>query len=481
MALTYAQEIKEGNEELLSISYKIHALLDEWERKEMPAEVEKELDGLEEKAASLRRRGGHYATAADIAAHADTIADDKRIAIPGQQSITPASYWGGEGVEAETQELLITPEMKDWIEAMFSGDPQGRNKYLRKQQIFHPRGAERYKAMHAYLRGSKHPLILSRLTRDRDILKPGEKAGGEFTMLAEDAEFKAALNEATTTQGGFLTPDLFAQEIILPLANASWMRAAGAHVMPVNSDIFKFPREIYSAAAVLTGEGSAYDEKEPTYQEQTFTQYKFTKEVVASEELVEDSRFDLWGELIQPDVVQAFSEAENSYMATGTGTSQPEGITNLAATVTLTTGQTTGITSADSIIDTYFSLDFKYRAAAKWMMHDSELKIVRKLKDSQNRYILADNVNNLTAPLQMTILGSPVVINNGMPVAAANAKSIVYGNFYYFMIADRSGLTVKYADQLLAANGRVAWFVRKRFDSHPMLTAAFAVMAHSAT
>ncbi|MBF6614757.1 MAG: phage major capsid protein [Chloroflexi bacterium] len=296
--------------------------------------------------------------------------------------------------------------------------------------------------------------------------------------------YKAALNEGTASQGGYLAPTIYANELLLPLFNESYLRSAGSRIIPMTSDALQWPKLTASSAAVLTSEAASYNESEPTFGVVNFAPYKFTKEVKASDEMVADSRFDVWNEVILPDITQAFAEAENSYFTTGTGSAQPEGIVaNTPVGVTLPTGQTTTIASADSIFDLMFSVDYKYRARpnSAFMASDTAIKIIRKLKDGQNRYLLSDNDNNLMTAPTMTILGTPIKTNNSMAVPAANAVTVIYGDFEYFYIGDRQGIQVKVLNELFAANGQVGWAVFKRVDSHNMLPAAFAALKQSAT
>ncbi len=394
------------------------AILDEFDGKDIPAEKLAEVDRHFDEAAAKRGEADRLEKAAELMSSLSAPIEEKRL--PGMQN---GNGNGNQDVESAAQ----------------------------------------VKAFNAYLRGDVSP---------------------ETKEVLAGLRYKAALNEGTSSQGGYLAPTIYFNEMVMPLFNASYLRAAGSRVIEMTSDALQIPALTPSTAAVLTSEAAAYAESEPTFGAVNFTPYKYTRIVKASEEVVADSRFDIWGQIIQPDIIQSFSEAENGAFTTGTGSAQPQGLITAATVgVTLPTGQTTTIASADSIYDLMFSVDYKYRAdsSAAFMLNDTTLKIVRKLKDSQGRYLLSDNINNLMTAPTMTILGQPLKVNNSMAVPAANAVTIVYGAFRYFYIGDRAGLQVKQLTELFAANGQVAWAVFKRFDSHLMLTAAFATLKQSAT
>ncbi len=314
-------------------------------------------------------------------------------------------------------------------------------------------------------------------------LSPEAKAFEIYLRMGESApgEVKAALNIGTDAQGGYLTPTEYSNAVVRELYELSVLRQAGARIIPLSSDSMKAPTITATSAAVLTSEASAFDEKEPTFGETTFTPYKYTRLAKASDEMVSDSRFPLWDAILKPDFVQAFAAAENTAFTTGTGSSQPEGVvTGATVGVTLANGtsQVSTIASADSLIDLYHALDHKYRARAKWMLNDATLKIIRKFQDANDQYIWQPG---LAAGQPDTILGRPVVINPSMATPAANAKTILFGDFSYFWIGDREGLQIKVLQELYAGSGQVGFRAYKRFDSHVMLAGAIQALKQAAS
>lgn len=302
---------------------------------------------------------------------------------------------------------------------------------------------------------------------------PGETAAIKAfdTMLRAPAtltaEQKAALAEGTDNTGGYLTPNIYTQDLVKALYNLSYLRSAGARIITLTSDNTRIATQTASSAAVLTTEANAYDEVEPTFGEVVFIPYKYTRLAKAADEVVADSRFDIWGNVLQPDFVQAFAAAENTAFTTGTGTNQPQGVV---------TGATTGVTAASAttidpneLFDLFFALDYKYRPNARWMMNDATIKAIAKLTDAQDRYLIQPGLNGDPAG---SLLGHPIVTNNSMATIAASAKVALFGDFSYFWIGDRDGLQIMRLNELYAGTGQVGFRAYKRFDSHVMLAAA---------
>lgn len=280
---------------------------------------------------------------------------------------------------------------------------------------------------------------------------------------------KAAMNEGTPSQGGYLVPTLYNNEIVRAITEGSILRLAGSRVLSIQgTNAFKTPSLTYTVAAVLTSEAGTFDPNEPTLGEVTHVPYKYTRLSKASDELLADSRVDVFGQVLGPDAANAFVLAENAAFTTGTGASQPQGVV---------TGSSLGVTAAsataiapDELIDLFHSVSYVYRPRAVWMMNDATIKAVRKLKEATtNQYLWQPG---LQAGQPDTLLGRPVITNNNMATIATGNKTVLFGDLTYFWIVDFSTLEFRRLDELYAANGQVGFRWFKRMDSHVMLSAA---------
>jgi HK97 family phage major capsid protein len=239
---------------------------------------------------------------------------------------------------------------------------------------------------------------------------------------------------------------------------------------------------VFSAAATLVAEQGAYTTSEPTLTNVVFVPYKYTKLARISEELASDSRVDVWREVLSPDFEQAFTSAENTALTTGTGTGQPQGVVpTIAIGHTLPTGQTTSFTNFDGILELIHSVPVQYWAGARFMMHPSTwraLRIVKEAPTGNNQYVLEEPTSATPAML----FGYPVVFNPAMAVPAANARTVVFGNFSIgYRIADWPGLGLQRLDELYAANGLIGFRAFRRLDGRVVLADALRALAMSAT
>ncbi len=300
------------------------------------------------------------------------------------------------------------------------------------------------------------------------------KAWNVYVRTGDRSVLKAALQEGTPSEGGYIVPQVHSAELVAALKDASVLRQAGARVIRVGrASAFKVPVMTQSGAAVLTSEEGAFSEKEPTFGEVTFTPWKYTKLVKVSDELLEDASVDVMSHVLMPDFAQAFAAAENSDFTTGSGASRPEGVVTGATVYDIATG---AAPTADNIIDLYHTLPHMYRQNAVWLMSDTLIKSVRKLKESgtDGQYLWQPG---LQAGQPGTLLGRPVYTLNTMSsTIGADEKVIVFGDLSYFWIVDFGQESMVRLNELYAETGQVGFRMYRRFDSHVVLSEAIRVL-----
>src|ERR1700730_18307785 len=94
-------------------------------------------------------------------------------------------------------------------------------------------------------------------------------------------------------------------------------------------------------------------------------------------------------------------------------------------------------------------------------MNSNTLGQVRKLKDSQNRYLLS--LAGLENSPATTILGRPVIEMPDLPDPAANTFPIVFGDFSQgYRILDRISLSILRDPYSQATNGFTRFHGRRR-------------------
>ena len=281
-----------------------------------------------------------------------------------------------------------------------------------------------------------------------------------------------ALQEGTDSEGGYLVPDEFERTLVEALEEENVFRTL-AHVIKTSSGDRKIPVVASKGTASWVDEEGAYQESDDEFSQVSIGAYKLGTMIKVSEELLADSVFDLEA-YISKEFARRIGAREEESFFTGDGSGKPLGIlaTTGGAEVGVTAASATAIT-ADEVIDLFYSLKTPYRKNAVWVLNDATVKQIRKLKDSTGQYLWQPS---LVAGTPDTILGRPVKTSAFMPVAAAGAKTIAFGDFKYYWIADRQGRTFKKLSELYAANGQVGFLGTQRVDGKLILPEAIKVL-----
>ena len=261
--------------------------------------------------------------------------------------------------------------------------------------------------------------------------------------------------------GGYLVPEEFERQIITGLEEANVVRSI-AKVITTSAER-KIPLASAHSVAQWTLENGAYQESNPTFGQITVDAYKLTDLVKVSTELLQDSMFDL-ETYIAGEFSRAFGVAEEEAFCVGTGTGQPTGIfTANGGHVGVTAG---AAVTVDNLIDLIYSLKAPYRRNAKFLMKDSTISALRKLKDSNGVYLWQPSVQ---AGQPDRLLGYPIYTSPYVPEVAASALPIAFGDFSNYWICDRLGRTVQRLNELYSTNGQVGFICTQRVDGKVIL------------
>lgn len=282
-----------------------------------------------------------------------------------------------------------------------------------------------------------------------------------------------ALQVGTDSEGGYLVPDEYERTLVEALEEENIFRQL-AKVIQTSSGDRKIPVVATKGSASWIDEEGAFTESDDSFSQVSIGAYKLGTMIKVSEELLIDSVFDLES-YISREFARRIGAKEEEAFFTGDGTGKPLGIlaTTGGAETGVTAASATAIT-ADELIDLFYSLKSPYRRNAVWLLNDSTIKAIRKLKDNQGQYLWQPS---LTAGTPDTILGRPVRTSAYMPAIAAEAKTIAFGDFSYYWIADRQGRSFKRLNELYAANGQVGFLASQRVDGKLILPEAIKVLA----
>jgi len=286
--------------------------------------------------------------------------------------------------------------------------------------------------------------------------------GGDNAMNAADWGIRNTMSTTTGSEGGFTVPTEVATTLLRAMKDFGGMREVAEVIQTASGNPINFPTS--DGTAVMgerIGENAPATDQDMAFGVRTLNTYKYSSKIVPVPfELLQDSSVDLES-YIRLELAERLARITNFEFTRGTGTGQPNGIVTAATSGKVgATGQTLTVTY-DDLVDLQHSVDPAYRARgrARFMMNDQSIRQIRKIKDTTGRpifvpgYEVADRGG---APDML--LGSPVTANQDIPVMAANARSILFGDFSYYKIRDVMSMSLfRFTDSPYTKIGQVAF------------------------
>ena len=342
---------------------------------------------------------------------------------------------------------------------------------------------ERQEALEAELNRPVNKPLTGKPMSGKEETKTG-RATDEYrqnfwNMMRSKAPMPAVLNAlqiGTDSEGGYLVPDEYQRTLIDALQEQNIFRQL-AHVITTTSGERKIPVVASHGTAAWIDEEGSYPESDDAFGQVSIGSYKLATMIKVSEELLNDSAFDVPA-YIAREFARRIGAAEEEAFFTGNSTGKPLGI--LAATGGAQTGVTAASATAitmDEVMDLFYSLRAPYRRNSVFIMNDSTVKALRKLKNGNGDYLWQPSVR---AGQPDTLLNRPVYTSTFMPAIAAGAKSILFGDLGYYWVADRQGRSFKRLNELYAATGQVGFLSSERVDGKLILPEAVKVLAQKA-
>ena len=168
-------------------------------------------------------------------------------------------------------------------------------------------------------------------------------------------------------------------------------------------------------------EGEQYTLSDDAFGQASLSAFKLGTAIKVSEELLNDSVFDL-PSYIAREFARRIGAKEEEAFFVGNGVGKPIGIFNATGGAGDGTTTTGAAITFDDVMELYYSLRSPYRNKAVWVLNDSTVKVLRKLKDSTGNYIWQLSVS---AGLSDTILNRPYKTSVYVPEVKAVSHSAI--------------------------------------------------------
>ena len=327
---------------------------------------------------------------------------------------------------------------------------------------------------------------------------PNSAAYAERWLKAAARGDQAELRVMTLSTSGAGVPTDLERRSVAKLHQASALRSL-AKITTIDS---KRTVTIENAlpTSALVAENGAVSAADASFGTQiSVNPYKFVCATTMTQEFIDDvvgtAGIGTGLDYIAQRCAASLALTLDQYYTVGTGSSEPQGIFDTAATalaglvtqgVVLAEDALITAVTGDNIIDCVHAVEPQYRQSPrfKWLFSDTFLKTVRKIKVNTTEYVWkpSENYSDLTAGVPGFLYGVPYVI--GKYVASTDTTTTTanlqgkamagVGHWDYFEIFDRTGMTSMIDPYSGAANMRSTLYTYMRTDSRIMLPEAFA-------
>ena len=289
------------------------------------------------------------------------------------------------------------------------------------------------------------------------------------------------MSEGVAADGGYLVPDEWDRRLIESIEEQNIMRRFGTNI--TTSGLHKINIAGTKPAAAWIDEGDSINFSDATFSQISLDAHKLLVAVKVTNELLSDNAFGLESYILT-QFAQAIANAEedaflNGPLSTPSGSAgKPKGLFTTAAAQPTATSETSGNIetnniSADDIVSLVYSLKRPYRRRAVFIMNDSVIASIRKLKDENKSYMWQPSYQ---ADEPDRLLGYPIYTSTYAPAIAPGAAVIAFGDMSYYNIGDRGTRTIQELRELYAGNDMTGYVMKERVDGVLVLPEAVRVL-----
>ncbi len=254
-------------------------------------------------------------------------------------------------------------------------------------------------------------------------------------------ESRAAMVTNTATRGPEVLDETLSRTLFRTLFDDATILSAGVTVLRTETgNPIKFPkltsRGALSQANARRTETQQIQKGEPALGQIELNAYKYAQISQASSEVVRDAVIDIQ-DLLGSNLGALLAEYVAYDLLLGSGSSQPRGVATIvnAGSNKVTVNRAAGANGAhvplfDDLLDVMWKLKPAYRRQGKWLLNDSTVLPLRKVKDADDNYLWAPG--DATTP--DTLHNRPVLVEPNMAAVGDANLSLIYGDFSKFYV-----------------------------------------------
>ena len=318
--------------------------------------------------------------------------------------------------------------------------------------------------------------MLDKIEKREFTQEPGKPENKELTAEERDAadikEFREfmlngaptdsrAMTTATGSTGGYMIPEVLSAKLYEYAKDNSIIRQLSTVTNWKGDGAFPCVNDF--GTAYLVAEASEVTTTNVTIANSQVSGFQLMYRTEVPQKLINTSQYPLETKLMGW-WAKAKSNKEEDYLALGTGTTQPYGITILATNGTETAANSA--IAANDIMAWYYDVPYIYRKDSSWIFKDSTIFLIRKIT---NAVTTSGALNYVWVPglggEADSLMGRPIYPSAGMNAFAANTEIGVFGDISQYQVVDFGSPQMIRDPYTVATYGQVRFVGWQLFDA----------------
>lgn len=243
-----------------------------------------------------------------------------------------------------------------------------------------------------------------------------------------------ALAQSVPSDGGFLVPEQYSEEIIPLLRNKAVFRQMGARSLPLQGGNLNIPRMLGGATSYYIGENQNAKSSKPSFGNLRLSSKKLITLVPISNDLIRSTSAEA-DRMVRDDMIKSMALAEDYAAMYGKGTEYaPQGVFHTDGIEKIKLGSEPDSDNLGNFLGTLMSKNIDWNNVG-WIFNGRVWNKLYHLKTSTGAYLHRDEMN------QGRFLGFPFQVTNQIKSTGTNLSTdIFFGDFAEFIIGEEMGL-----------------------------------------
>jgi HK97 family phage major capsid protein len=308
---------------------------------------------------------------------------------------------------------------------------------------------------------------------------------------ASGRELRAVLGDGGASGGSLLVPTVLDTTVYSYLtAQSAMRRMPTTKITRPNGDPFQVPRiGTHAIATQVASQNTAYAGTDTVFATTTLNFYTAGQLVDVANDVLEDAAIDMVA-VVGGEIAGAIGRLTDQWYVTGSGSGQPQGVASaISGSGTVSTGGWTTDPTVETMIDLEFSVvdSYRNRPSAAWLVSDSAAKVLRKLRSDATAGGTSGDFLWQPSPTRGLVdgqpdrfAGYPIYTDTSVAALASASKSVFFGAWEGFYIADVQGLRLERSTDLRFDKAQTSWRGQLRTASALVDSSAINLLRRSA-